>query len=86
MKTESSGEHGDDDERGGTHMQKEVQHFDVGENAVGLRHEIFEGGGAHAADDEDEESHEQIFDGAQRNIEPARKDEVASEELAARFP
>ncbi len=80
------GEDGNDDERGGTHVHKKVQHFDVGEDAVGLRHEIFERRGAHAADDEDEERHKQIFDGAQRNIEPARKDKVASEELAARFP
>ncbi len=27
----------DDEQRGGAHMHKEVQHLDVGENAVGLR-------------------------------------------------
>ena len=79
-------EDGDDDERGGAHAHEEVQHFDVGEDAVGLCHEVFEGGGAHAADDEDEEGHEQVLDAAQGNVEPAGQDEVALEELAAQLP
>ena len=66
--------------------RKKCSILHVSENAVGLGHEVFEGGGGHAADDDDEEGEQQIFEGAQRKVEPARQHEVAAEELAAQLP
>ena len=79
-------QHDDRDERCAANVLKEVQHFHVGQDAVGLHHKVSECGGRHAADDEDEEGKQKILDASQTDIEPAGQGQVASQKALADLP
>ena len=83
---ESSTSKADDDGRGNSDVAEEVQHLDVGNEAVRRRHEVFERGGRHGTDDCDEEAEQHVLQTAQRNVEPARQAQIATEDAAANLP
>ena len=67
-------------------MAEEVEHFYVGDDAEGREEELLEAGGVEGEDDEEEEGEENVFEAAERDVEPAGKDEAAVEELLAEMP
>jgi len=70
----------------GAHLQKEVEHLYVGNEAVGRVHECVERLCGHGADDEQKESEQEILEAAQWNIDPARQMQIAAENPAAELP
>ena len=75
-----------DDGSGLAEIAEEVQHPDIGNHAVRAPHELFDGRSRHIGDGPGEEGEQEVFQAAQRKIEPAREMEVAAKELASGTP
>ena len=76
----------DDGESNGAEIAKEVQHFYVGNNAERRHQKSDERVHRHGEDDEEKECEQQIFQTAQRDVEPAGHIEIAAEDFAAELP
>ncbi len=76
----------EDKESDGADMAEEVEHLHVGDDAERGEEKAVERCGRHAGDEEDEGGQQEVFEAAQRDVEPAWHDAIAAEEFAAELP
>ena len=77
-------EHGENDRGRPPHLAEEVEHLDVGDQAVRTAEEGADVRHRHRDDDVEEERKQDVLQAAQRDVEPARRRQRAAEPCAGR--